>query len=347
MNPKTKLGAKMAQIRALLDKAETTTFPEEAATYRAKAEELMRQYRIEEEDLIADDPSAVEPVLIEVDVCDLLSPYRQNYTDLLWYCTFHNGVRFALRTEGRGERGHVRVAMMVGYETDCRYAEFLFTAARLVFSARLEPQVDEKLSEAENIYRLRSAGIERVRISEMMWGNRDKANLAKVGRVYKAECDRRGEEPALSGRGVTGSAYRESYAEQFVSTFYGRLRAARDAADSVGGGLVLHGREERVAEAFYARFPSLRPSSLPAVKKECEECKRTKHPSGKCKGHRPAQTSAKDLDAMLRRQSSVAARNGRAAGAGAARQVEIQRGHESARRMEPGNGAGVSGAIGT
>lgn len=310
----------LTKVRALLDKAEASEFPAEQATYRAKAEELMVKYRIEEEELIAKDQTAVLPVPFDLRLCGK-GPYVQHYVNIFGNIARHTGIQVTY--QWGGATGEYEVyARGVGYEADIRYAELLFTEARLVFSERLEPRFKAELSDQENVYRLRSAGIERVRIADIMWGNTDKVFLARVGRMYKAECLARGEQPALSGRGVTGAAYREQYSEQFVWTLGNRLVMARQAAGA-GGGLVLAGRKERINEAFYARFPHLRPKAeveAAQPEKPCERCAKSKR--GKCSEHYvPVGRVSKGRDYY-----SAAAQRGRMAGDAAARSVDLGRG---------------------
>lgn len=319
----------LAKVRALLDTAESHENdwnPQAAATYRAKAHALMEKFQLEQEDLIAQDPTSVVPILVKVNLCSYHTEYQQAYINLFYVVARHAGVRAAYQAERVAGQGYTVVAHAVGYESDIRYAEAIFTAARLVFAERLEPKVLRHLSEQENVYRLRSAGMERVRVADEVWGNRDKVNLAKVGRMYKAECAKRGEKPALDGRGVTGKVYREQYASEFPWALDQRLRNARDAAGQYGGGLVLHGRSERVDEAFYSHFPEYKPK--PAVEQatssDCGACKKTKHESGKCKDHRPRPVTKADL-ARYARMQSPAARAGRAAGTAAASHVQLDR----------------------
>lgn len=322
----------LAKVRALVDTAESLEAQgnaEAGASYRAKAEDLMRKYRIEEEELIAQDPTSVEPVRVRVVIIKEDNPFRQQYVNLFSVIARHAGARCCFDWVRNGTGQYEVVAEAVGYETDTRYAEMLFTAARLVFSDRLEPKVDSLLSDQVNAYRLRSAGMERVKVAELIWGNREKVNLGRVGRYYKAECVKRGEVAALDGRGVTGKVYREQYAAEFVWALEARLRRAQDAAGQMGGGMVLHGRKERVNEAFYTHFPSYRPSTPStevAVPKECEACKATKHKSGKCKDCRPRPITKAEL-ARYERYNSPAAQRGRQAGATAAAHVELKRGY--------------------
>lgn len=321
----------LGKVRALLDTAES--FEEQgnaeaAATYRAKAKALKDKYSIEEEELIAKDPTSVVPVMMPVTVVTRRSAYLQQYVNLYATVARHAGVRVHYDWK-IGAQGYEVVAETVGYEGDIRYAEMIFTAARMVFNERLEPKVNPALSEQENVYRLRSSGMERVRVADAMWGNREKANLSKVGRLYKAECAKRGEEAALSGRGVTGAVYREQYAEQFVSALRMRLRRAQDSAGQYGGGLVLHGRGERVDEAFYDLYPQYkpRPAIEQATEQQCEACAKAKAKRGAdatCKDHKPWKPTKADI-ARSERYYSPAAVRGRAAGATAAAHVELNR----------------------
>jgi hypothetical protein len=213
--------------------------------------------------------------------------------------------------------GMVLVARGVGFELDVQYAELLFTQARVAFQTKLEPAVNPELSDQVNVYNLRSAGLERVKIADIMWGNTDKVFLAQVGRLYKAECALRGEEAALSGRGVTGKAYREQYANAFVVKLGYRLQQAR----SGGNGLQLGNRERLLTEAFYARFPHMRPKAEVGggEYKECERCAKAK--SGACREH-PRGRSYRSGPNLY----SAAAVRGRAAGEAAARSVDLGRG---------------------
>lgn len=321
----------LAKIRGLLDTAESLRAQgNEAAadTYEAKAHALREKYAVEEEALIAKDPTSVLPIHYDVTVVGHGSPFQQEYVNMFHYVAKHAGIRCSFQWKHHPGEGYKVTALCVGYESDLRYAELIYTNARLVFTEKLEPKVNPALSEQVNVYRLRAAGIERVRVADMMWGNRDKTNLGKVGRLYKAECKVRGEEALLAGRGVTGKVYREQYATEFVWTLDRRLRRAQDSAGQYGGGMVLHGRQERVDEAFYERFPELRPKQAieQATEQQCERCaaakKRKGDDSATCKDHKPWTPTAADIRRSERYYSPAAVR-GRSAGATAAAYVEL------------------------
>jgi hypothetical protein len=262
----TKTWDYLGKVQKLLNKADDlAATPEESAMLRAKAEELMRKYRIEEEELLATDATSAEPVYVEMDLCRYGSEFRQAHINMMWDAAEHAGVQAHFFF---GDR-MLKVGI-VGYEGDARYATFLYSAARLVFSAHLEPEIDPSLSERENIWRLRSSGMERQRVARVLWGEEvgSKASAhAKVGKIYKEECAARGSDVAFDGKGIVLKDFRTAYARNFRDGFNAKLRQARDAADSVGGAMVLHGRKERVTEAFYVRFPQYRPTEVATTSK--------------------------------------------------------------------------------
>jgi hypothetical protein len=330
-----------AKIQGLIANAENEALDEGVrATYRAKAEELMRKYRIAEEEALAVDPTSSSPISHSLLIKragqgqgDLSSMYGQIFHTI----ARHTGVRVNIGYTGDWALS----ATTVGYEGDVRYTEFLWTAAYLMFSTRIDPTWDANRSEAENIFLLRQSGIERRRIADMAWGNgEDAAARSKVQRIYKSEAARRGEDAVASGLGFSTATYRQAYADSFLHTLARRLRDARDAADSVSGGLELHGRADRVDEAFYTMFPNLRPSTAVAEvwtdpRTDCPKCQKAK--SGACNDHaymRDRGWSKADEARYNARHNSSSARAGAASGRTAAEGVTISR-TERAGRLDP------------
>jgi hypothetical protein len=259
------LAGTMRRISGLIAKAESTEFPEEATSLRAKAEELMARYRIEEEELISSSTAVtIAPVTRNVPLTTHQSQFRNEHVWLWAAIARHCGIRYHA-TYLVEDNEYVYVAMAVGYDIDIRLAEMLYSSARLVFGANLEPEVNPNETDAQNIYRLRSAGIDRQTIAERVFGRKGHAEGLKVGQLYREECARRGEAPKVTGRNVNAKTYREAYAQEFVTAFSSRLRVARDAADAAVGALVSVGRAERVEEAFYTLFPAYRPLPQPEV----------------------------------------------------------------------------------
>lgn len=337
-----------AKIQALLANADDEGNSDAArATYRAKAEELMSTYRIAEEEALAVDPGSVAPIVHTV----LIRKAEQGggtlayrYDEIFRLVSQHTGVRVHIARTSTWDT----LATVVGYEGDVRYTEFLWTAAYLMFATRIDPTWDLAKSDADNIFLMRQAGIERRRIADMAWGNgEDAAARSKVQRIYKQEAARRGEDVVAAGLGFNTSNYRAAYADAFVATLRRRLREARDAADTVTGGMVLHGRAGRVDEAFYTQFPHERPSTEAATpwvdpRTGCAKCAKAK--SGACNDHsymRSRSWTAEDERRHQSRTNSTSARAGAASGRTAAEGVTISR-TERAGRLDP-SGTAIEG----
>lgn len=311
------------QVRAFLDMAErSTTPPGEADAARAKAEHLMRKYRLEEEARIAVDPQSLAPVTAQMDVTES-EEFGSHYATLLEWVARHVGIRVRSSWAWDGKK-YVVKATVVGYDSDIRVAELLFTQARMAFAEHLEPRPDPSASDQENCYRMRRAGLERNRIANQLWGSAfdDGPAHGKVAKLYKAECAARGETATLSGRGINAKLYRKNYADGFLNRFYTRLARARDAADRIGGLPALHGRTERVDEAFYALFPDARPAPAGEVVSPAKKAKAVKP-------YKPTKADVRRWE-QANRPEAVAARS---AGRSAADSVALD-GSEPVRRLD-------------
>jgi hypothetical protein len=333
------------RIRNLLAKADATQdeFPGEAALFREKAEELMARHRVAEEDLIASDATALLPIVKKITITSRSSEFTQSHHSLWYWTAEHCGVQYGARYTRDG----IEVTA-VGYESDIRYAETLYQNAWLTMSSRLEPKVDPKESDPENIYRLRSAGLARNRVAQLLWdspmGKDGHADHAKVGRLYAMACAERGEDPAVAGRGLNKEVYRSKYADSFVARYMDRLRASRDAVDSLGALPTLHGRKERVDEAFWAEFPHEHPDR---VKERREAAEKAAAEAGDDKkAVKPRKWTMADQRQYERNHLSAAAYAGVSAGRAAADAIELGRGTKKAQRVEPSASASNGIALG-
>lgn len=102
-----------ARIRALLAKAKSTDFEEEAATYLAKAQKLMVKYAIDQADLAPEERTKVDYIRL---------PWDRSYANhVLWsaICTTNN-VTF-VRTTGR-------YLTMVGFPSDLAFVQELYAS---------------------------------------------------------------------------------------------------------------------------------------------------------------------------------------------------------------------------
>lgn len=323
----------MAMVTALLAKADATEeqYPAEAATYRAKAEEIMRKFRIETNDLLAADATAMEPVWVDFDLLTTHSEFTMHYLRMVQEAAKHAQIKYAQHRDVFS--GRVRI-YACGFEPEIRVFEWLLNAARLAFKERLEPDVKRELSDEENIWRLRQAGVTRARVASLLWGSpaNDGAAHGKVGRIYKEQCRARGQEPALDGRGLSLDAYRSAYSEHFIRRFAERLADARDGVLSDGGALVLGSHDKKIFDTFYARFPDIHPDRIRERQEAHKKAMATSERApAKKAAPRPQRWTAADERRWQRNNNSAAAVAGRAAGESAADEVEIDRAQRKGR----------------
>jgi hypothetical protein len=312
-----KLDAILRTIQNLQGRIEDERLEEgpEKDLMRTHMERLINDYRVTEDELNQINaaegraPIAV-PGVRRFRAYPYGGEYASVYRSLLGYCASHAQCRVVIGYEYSDIGQLWAVAEVFGYEHDARYAEALFTEARGYFMSRMEPRVNPTLSDGANVYRLRTAGIERGRIGEMMgWG--DKAHI-RVTNVYKRYCAEQGLEPVMTGKGNSMKTFREAFASAFPNTLWDRLYNARAAAAAEGAVEIL-GRKEAVDELLYERYPDLRPKPVKV------------DPTPVKKSRRSGWTK-KDEAEWLRLNSGAGAL-GQRAGAAAAREVNVKGGN--------------------
>lgn len=304
----------ISRVQNLIARAEHESTPiPEAALCRQKAEELMQEWRLQEEQAIAVDPFSISPVVHTIYLGPAGNDLIFNVIEMAVLVANHSECRSAIMYDTSNDLRGYAIAL-VGFEVDVRLAEYILSAARITFSNHLEPTKDDSLSEQENVYRMRRAGMLRKDVALLMWGQNTPAMRTKAQRLYLRECNARGEQPQLEGLGTDAKTFRQAYARGFVDRLRDRLYEARDAANRSGGAIVLAGRAEKVQEAFYEAFPERRPSNAPAVTETAPEKPR------KYRGPTKA-----DIRRAERMYYSDAALAGEGEGTRAANDVDIRR----------------------
>jgi hypothetical protein len=167
MSDKPNLEKIMDRVRNLLARADhPNTPPPEADLCRERAEKYIREYRIAEEELRADGSlaaSAITPGEGSWFITYSNNDYSQSYLTMMSYVAYHTGIKWVYDTEWiDGQLAYVAGA--IGFESDLRYAEMLYQSAHVTFADRMEPKYDSNLSDEDNVFRMRNAGIERPRI---------------------------------------------------------------------------------------------------------------------------------------------------------------------------------------
>lgn len=319
-------------------------------SYAEMAERLMREYRVNEERVISTGTSSILPAAFEVVLITgngrwFASEFLDSYTRIWREISNHAELKSHViyRYDDENDSREV-VAVGFGYEMDIRLAQFLWTSAHLTFATRIDAKVDPKLSDQLNCYYMRGSGMERNDIANALWGSEytDGAAHGKVQKLYLAECAAREEAPSVGGKGFQAKRYRAAYADGFTDQFGWRLRDARSAVDAKSGSMVLRGREERVAEAYYEEYPKRRPMSAEehaaataesekywaaqdAAERECRatgKCSKTKNG---CKEHRAHEVTVAERTRWDRERNAPERTAGRRAGAAAASAVQFRR----------------------
>lgn len=272
-----KLAKVMALINNLLARADhPNTPPDEADTARKRAEREMARYRVEEAALSLEDKAkmGIKPRSAVWMVTPLGSEFSAQYRAMAAYVVHHIGAYAIAKYETVDGIGWSQYKVY-GFESDLAYGELLWASIRAGFKGQLEPEVDPTATDEDNVYRLRTAGIERGRIGQLMgWGGEGTNGPGKVTTVFKRACAARGEDPkVLTGKGNNMRTFRRSYAESFSDEMWNRLWTLRTARGQNSGELVMANRMDEIMEMVYTDYPHMRPrpvdpnASKPKVRK--------------------------------------------------------------------------------
>jgi hypothetical protein len=303
--------ATLDKVRALWASSQDESYPEEVREqYRTRAEALMFLHRITLAKAQQAGTNSDVPQWRNLVVCPAYNEFHGQYKAIVSALVEHVGVRGRFSLAGSQTTWCLEV---VGFPSDLGYLEMLFTSCMMAFGGKLEPKWDPSLPLEENVYRMRSAGMERSRIARLAWpatyanhpsGYVNKALNIRVTAIFREMADKYGDDPSvLLGRGNNVATFRKSYAEAFVDELWSRLWRMRAARGNEARAVVLADVKNLVDEAFYTRYPYLRPrppgpgdnGAYVAPNADCERCKIAK--SGYCRAHqwlKPSKAKAKE-----------------------------------------------------
>lgn len=160
--------AKMLErVRALLAKADGTTFPAEADSFRAKADEIMTAYAIEQWQVdVAQDGISKRTAPINR-IFDFGWFYNSSHRSDLW--SMFNSVAHHCRCVIAHRGQDYKNMPVIGLPSDLEYFDVLFTHLMLQMGRQLEPKPDPDMSFEENAYVLRAAGTQRMRAIQLLY----------------------------------------------------------------------------------------------------------------------------------------------------------------------------------
>lgn len=256
----------LERVRKLLERAEHPGTPEhEADSARQMADDLMLKYAIEQADLDATRPAAQRstPEILKLDIIRGDSAVQEWMVNIAGYVAAHCRSRIVFHganDEISRMLGRNIQATVIGFESDLRYFELLFTIIQLHFSSAVDPKLDESLSFSENCYRFHEAGITYRKMVHMLFPDVDgwtpDKEVRKLGgrckTGYKQACKERGEDPrAIPNPDV----YQKSFARAYAMRVWERLSAMERRQSAMSTALVR--RTESVAEKVHELFPEL------------------------------------------------------------------------------------------
>lgn len=263
----------LERVRALFAKAESTPYPEEAETFRAKADELMTAYALEQwqvDEAQAGTQARPKPEVRQMD----FSWWNRgtNQREYLW-SMFHSVARHCRCTvalRGYGDRAHEGSwdrMPVIGLPSDLDYLDMLFTHLMLQMGRQLHPQVDTRQTVGENALRMRQAGMGmrkgRDAMAPLLWqagmlpltpaqeerfdvreGDTwrqlpDALQKSLVGRVRRAINDEANRQGVLVDTEIHPAVWQRSFADGFVSRVSSRLYAMRQQGAYKGTGMEL------------------------------------------------------------------------------------------------------------
>src|SRR3972149_3198261 len=142
----------LQKIEALLRKAESTPYEEEAALFCAKAQELMERYAISEEALWQLDPSKTEkPIIESVEIKGDASWEKFSLFSVLADC---NRCK-AWKDTGRDYRGRTYYVRIAGYPSDVAFVEAMYASLLLQMDlACVIAEVEENYVESLRTWRI-------------------------------------------------------------------------------------------------------------------------------------------------------------------------------------------------
>lgn len=268
----------LERVRGLLAKAASTEFPAEADTLRAKADELMTKYAIEEWEIErAQRKASSVAIKKDLDLSWYWETKEQDLSSLLYqlFCDIMHHCRVEMVTEYATYR--TKSVPVVGMPSDISYADVLFTHLMNQVIQEMDPhpvagdtlemalaRMKESGMKWEDIYRrLRDAGLQE---DFGPWGKSVASKVNYAG-VYTRFC----ELTARKRLRVTPSVHRRSFIYGFNDAMRDRFRSMREDQGQYTGSMAIALREYRqaVKEAVWVHFPELKPHAEDC---QCDVC---------------------------------------------------------------------------
>lgn len=235
---------KLEQVRALLAKAESTEYEAEADVFRAKADEIMTSYSIEQWQIddAQDDVNRKgrEPERRDVNIAWYhAQQYRHIYQDM-WF--LFGAVARHCRCKVVWWGGGGDTVPVLGLPSDLDYFDLLFTHLQLQLFNQIHPGVQDGDSYIEALVRMKEAGMKWEAIGEKLIaaGLMDGPYTRNVGVRFTKEYTEHCEETGRERKYINPKTYQRSFTEGFRAQVVIRLdKQNKDAKRKGGTGMEL------------------------------------------------------------------------------------------------------------
>ena len=255
----------LSKIHKLLNLAGNNLFSEEAQAARAKADQLMQQYRVEQWELqyLGDVREVEEPVLKTIQMPD----WQYGGVDQHYELLSHLRTIFYV-TARHAQCEHyltLQDSSLVGYPADVRYAEMLYTYLFTQMMVKVRPTYDTNLSFEENVVKFKEAGYKwkdaHLHLSPHDPRTPNQPLTKGIGvrytKIYTNYCELHG----LHRTKANPEVYFRGFLEGFAGEVLQMFRELETRMD-LEGGIVMVGRAEKVKEAYYTFYPHMRPREV-------------------------------------------------------------------------------------
>lgn len=281
----------LRKIRALMAKADDRAVtPEESEVFRAKADELITRYAVEEFELISAGRQTTSPEFREVDIswwfddsnqADVAARGQDDMRSLMYslFSAVYDHARVLL-VPALTDYG-LRTMKVAGYPGDLDYADLLFTSLMMQLSTDVNPYPDPKADYFDNLKLLREAGLSWPEVYRRMAArNAVPANVIasypgqpdgqrdKMIRDYRALCKKFGVQQNYNHYITFRRSFATGFVRQVITRLYSmRIAAERQHSETTGQefALVIRDIRKSIKEWLYEQRPDLRPKPQPPM----------------------------------------------------------------------------------
>lgn len=237
---------KLEQVRALLAKAESSEFEGEAAVFRAKADELMANYAIEQwqlDEVNEKDANRKgrEPERRDVNIEWYNAPqYKHIYTDM-WFMFGAVARHCRCKVVWWGGNG-TKTVPVLGLPSDLDYFDLLFTHLQIQLFGKIHPGVEDGDSYIDALVRMKEAGMKWDAIGAKLIkaGLMEGPYTRNIGVRFTKEYTKHCEEQGRERKYINPKTYQRSFTEGFCAQVSTRLaEQKKDQKEKGGSGMEL------------------------------------------------------------------------------------------------------------